>query len=117
MQPDGKILAQGTSTVSNDDSFVLARYQIAELGTGNFQSDSFKVYPNPFSESITIDNKDLNLMNATAELYDISGRKLSEYKLDGTSNSIQMDKNLSKGTYLLKLTSEGKSETVKITKQ
>lgn len=117
MQPDGKILAQGTSTVSNDDSFVLARYQIAELGTGNFQSDSFKVYPNPFSESITIENKDLNLMNATAELYDISGRKLSEYKLDGTSNSIQMDKNLSKGTYLLKLTSEGKSETVKITKQ
>ena len=68
IQSDYKILAQGSSTLSTDDSFILARYQIAELNSGSFQSSSFKVYPNPFSESITIENKNINLANASFEL-------------------------------------------------
>ena len=114
IQPDGKILCAGSIDFSIG---CMARLDINDLAASSFVPQSFSVYPNPFSESITIENKKLNLENAAVELYDISGRKLFEYKLDGTSNSIQMNKSLSKGNYLLKITSEEKSETIKIIKQ
>jgi uncharacterized delta-60 repeat protein len=117
IQPDGKILAQGSSTVSTDDSFIVARYQIAQLNTANFSSGLFTVYPNPVSNSLTIENKDLSVTNVTAELYDLSGRKLYECKLNGSSNSINWLNNLSGGNYLLRLTDSGKEEIIKIIKQ
>lgn len=114
IQPDGKFLCAGAIDFSIG---CLARLDIGDLSATSFATQSFSVYPNPFSETITIESKALNLENATVELYDISGRKLSEYRM-GTSNlTITIDKNLSKGNYLLKIISEGKTETIKIIKQ
>lgn len=114
IQPDGKYLCAGAIDYSVG---CLARLELEDLANGSFASDLFSVYPNPFSESITIESKKANPISAVAQLYDISGRKISEYRLEGISNTIQIDKNLSKGNYLLKFISEGKTETVKLIRQ
>lgn len=115
IQPDGKFLCAGSIDFTVG---CLARLIIGDLANNSFGNKLFSVYPNPFSESITIENKDLNLINATAELYDISGRKLSEYHLENTTDfAIPMNEHMAKGNYLLKITSEGKTETIKIIKQ
>ncbi|MES2409862.1 MAG: T9SS type A sorting domain-containing protein [Bacteroidota bacterium] len=115
--PDGKIIAEGYATVSNDDSFLLAKYISSGLANEDFASGVCKVYPNPFSESITIESNNLDLTTADIELFDINGRKLSEFILDGITNTIPMNKNLAKGNYLLKITNGGKTKTIKIIKQ
>ena len=115
---DGKILALGTSTVFNDDSFILAKYYVSELNNINFSQSKISIYPNPFSESITIESKQTSLLNTTVELYDISGKKLSNFIIDNSSIfTLPIDKNLSKGNYFLKVANEGKIETLKIIKQ
>lgn len=114
---DGKIVCVGLTDLNAIRITSLARYNYNELSNQFFATNSFSVYPNPFSESITIENEDINSENIKTELYDISGRKLSEYKLDGISTSIQMDQNLTKGNYLLKITGEGKSKTIQIVKK
>jgi uncharacterized delta-60 repeat protein len=116
IQNDGKILCSGS--IDNSVS-CLARLEIDNLSTNNFSKESISVYPNPFSESITIDSKSLNLQNSKVELYDISGRKLSNYQITETNSfKIPINENLSKGNYFLKVISEdGKTETIKIIKQ
>ena len=96
----------------------LARLETDNLSANSFVEKSFSVYPNPFSESITIESKDINLTNTTVRLYDINGRNLSKYQLQNIlSYTIPMNGDLAKGNYVLKITSEEKTETIKIIKQ
>jgi uncharacterized delta-60 repeat protein len=118
IQNDGKLLCAGSINQSSSVYVgCLARLQFDNLATNTLTNKSFTIYPNPFSESITIESKEVNLQNATLELYDSIGRKLSDFEIDSNNSTIQMDANLSKGNYFLKITNEGKSETVKIIKQ
>jgi uncharacterized delta-60 repeat protein len=114
IQNDGKFLCAGSIDFNIG---ALARFEYSNLSNSYFENKSFSVFPNPFSQSITIESKAINLQNSTIELYDISGRKLSDFAIESNNSTIQMDTNVSKGNYFLKITNEGKTETIKIVKQ
>ena len=96
----------------------LARLEVNDLLASSFEKQSFTIYPNPFSESITIESKNINLSNATVELYDINGRKLYEHERINTINTlITINEDLPKGNYFIKISSDGITQTVKIIKQ
>ena len=117
IQNDGKFLCAGGLS-DNSPTGCLARLQIDNLATNALTNKPLSIYPNPFSEYITIESKDLNLQNATIEIYDTTGRTLSTITAtDSTNFTIPTNKNLSKGAYFLKITNEGKTETVKMIKQ
>jgi len=67
----------------------------------------FSIYPNPFSENITIKVVNNGSTTYTIELYDVSGRSIMTQKdLTPVDNRIDLSLsgNLSQGTYFMKLT-------------
>jgi uncharacterized delta-60 repeat protein len=82
IQNDGKLLCSGVIYQSSSVYVgCLARLQFDNLATNTLTNKSFTIYPNPFSETITIESKEVNLQNATLELYDSIGRKLSDFEI------------------------------------
>lgn len=80
------------------------------LGLSSFKTSQLKVYPNP-----VIDGK-LNISSASTSekkvaIYSILGQKVMETKT--TSEPINVAK-LAKGSYVLKITEDGRSETKKL---
>lgn len=69
---------------------------------------SFLMYPNPTNDNVTISGTQGDFQ---AELYSISGAKIQTYYGNGTT---RLPLSLSSGMYLLKITSEGKSELKKL---
>ena len=116
IQSDGKILCSGSS---NSNIGCFSRYIIAPLSTTNFDSNNnITISPNPFTDSLTINTKDINLSMATIELYDISGRKISNFSTDNTTNfTFSINSNLSKGNYFLKITDQQTTKTFKLLKE
>ncbi|MBA2610692.1 MAG: T9SS type A sorting domain-containing protein [Bacteroidetes bacterium] len=91
---------------------------IVEIGANNA---SFKVFPNPASDNITLKMNEAKNIDVTIELFDAAGKLAlkqpanftkdkGEYKLNITS--------LARGVYALKVSSkEGSSQTLKILKE
>ena len=72
----------------------------------------FSIYPNPFSDVVNI----IGIYgNASFNLFTIDGKLIKQGKLE-ENNQINLN-DLSKGLYLLQLTSDGKTETKKIIKK
>ncbi|OAB75811.1 T9SS type A sorting domain-containing protein [Cochleicola gelatinilyticus] len=82
------------------------------LGTSDFSSDVFSVYPNPVKNNLQIRSA------APVELvtvYDVLGKAVLNAKPDAISPSIDMS-GLSSGAYLVKVTIGGTSKTIKVIK-
>lgn len=77
--------------------------------------ESVSIYPNPFSNSISIDNKDGSIRSM--KLIDLNGRVLSEMNQvnPGLVEMNQLEE-ISSGTYLLILSGENSSKTYKVIK-
>lgn len=76
MQPDGKIIACGTSLQSNDD-FALARY-IAELNLGiaeKTKKNRLNVYYNQYNNDLVVNGTE---DNGQLTVFDMIGNKISE---------------------------------------
>ncbi len=119
IQNDGKLLCSGEFITSSSSSVCMARLEIDNLSTTNFDSNNnITISPNPFKDSITISTKDINLSLATIELYDISGRKISNFTTENTNNfTFSINSNLSKGNYFLKITDQQTTQTFKLIKE
>lgn len=73
------------------------------------------VYPNPFNNSISVDNKDGVIQSL--KLVDLNGRVLSEMSnLNSGVVEINQLENLSSGTYFIVLSGENSSKTFKVIK-
>lgn len=84
----------------------------AQLNTTNFFNKSFKIYPNPFEDTITIDTK-LSIKNFS--IIDLIGKKIIDTESNEVLNS-EVAK-LNSGTYILQLRSvEGIIHNEKIIK-
>ncbi|MGL2966713.1 T9SS type A sorting domain-containing protein [Flavobacterium sp. XGLA_31] len=115
IQPDGKFLCAGVIDYSVG---CFARLDTNALSVNQPAAKLFSVYPNPFSESITIENQGKTLAKNRVELYDITGKKIFEYQSDESqSYTIPLQKELAKGNYLLKISNTEAAETLKIIKQ
>ena len=77
----------------------------AILGTSeaNRQKNTFKVYPNPASDFITISSEK---RISEISLFDLSGKQLNRIKTDKTEANIPVS-HLPKGTYIVQINSEG----------
>jgi uncharacterized protein (UPF0297 family) len=81
---------------------------------------SLSVHPNPFSESIRLELDHPGSNSAVIEIFDPAGRIMirTERELSPGRNTIPIDcRHLAAGVYSLRLTTGGKSTTVRIVKQ
>lgn len=84
------------------------------LGIDDFDlSSKFGIYPNPATNQVIIDVKELD--NANLEISDVNGRKLLTQKLNKTSNTVKID-HLTSGMYLFKINSNEGSAIAKVIK-
>lgn len=103
MKIDGVIYFDGTNVY------------FSTLGLVENPFENVSVYPNPFTSSISVDNKD-GLIRSM-KLIDLNGRILSEMSYV-QSGVVEMNtlETLSSGTYLLVLSGESSLKTVKVIK-
>ncbi|WP_297333649.1 T9SS type A sorting domain-containing protein [Flavobacterium sp.] len=83
------------------------------LSTESFDSAAFRYHPNPVKDVLT-----LNYSNAIENVvvYNLLGQSVLERS--GSSNAMQLDMaQLSAGTYIVKVTSQGAVKTIKVAKQ
>ena len=86
---------------------------VSTLGTDSQNEDNFRVFPNPFTESLNIELKS-TLFPLQVSVYDLTGKLVLE------PNIIQNKLNLlvlKSGIYLLKIESENSSEIKTIIRQ
>ena len=83
------------------------------LGTTKFEKSNLKVYPNPATSNITIE---ANSAIERVSVYNILGQEVLSKSPKANNTTLDIS-NLQKGTYLVKTTSEGKTETTKLIKK
>ncbi|PWJ43819.1 phosphodiester glycosidase family protein [Sediminitomix flava] len=81
------------------------------LGSDSSLGDDLKVFPIPFEDELTVSSKNIKLLQAI--VYDINGKQLLDFVNTKPSTNMKLDLGkLSKGVFLLKVSSE-KGEAVK----
>lgn len=94
------------------DDFKVQIVSPSQLGIADGFDDSFSVYPNPLNEELTILTA---LENYNIAIYNVQGQKVYENnKMSGTKN-ITLNQ-LTSGLYILKLTTQKVSKTIKLIK-
>ncbi|MFD2563963.1 glycoside hydrolase family 9 protein [Aquimarina rubra] len=76
---------------------------------------AFKVFPNPTNQILNIKFA-VSGSSSTIDIYSIQGKKILSKQLDTTESSIDIG-NLTPGLYMVKVTTNGQSDTTKIVKQ
>lgn len=120
-QSDNKILLAGYTEKSGGtyDS-AIARYTIdGNLGIDDFEnkSEKYSIFPNPFSESISVISHNSNNQKADIGIYSMDSKKIksiNNYVFDANQN-IHLG-HIAKGVYLLKISNQFTTEIIKIIK-
>ena len=116
-----------TPTVSGDYYFGFNAYSAANqfdllvddiavnttLATNQFGTNKFIVYPNPVKDILNI-SYDKNI--SSVKVYNLLGQEVIAKFLNSNQSQIDLS-NLLEGTYLVKVLSEGLTQTIKILKQ
>jgi hypothetical protein len=84
------------------------------LKSKNLQLGDVKMYPNPVKqgEKVTVQVPE-SMKGGTAILYDVDGKKISEYKIEGDSIEVETYK-LKNSTHLIKFQNNGTTYTRKL---
>ena len=85
------------------------------LGTNDFLSSKFSVYPNPVNNVINFTN-DQNAVVSTVEMADLNGRVIKSQKVNATEGEISVS-DLATGMYMMKITTDQGIAVKKIVKQ
>ena len=106
--------------------YIYYRLRIKEHGTADVFSQIvmvhireyavFSVYPQPASNSITLSLKDEAKENCMLELYDLSGKYISGYRLTSGTQTITLS-DLVSGTYIAKIINGGEISFGKIIRE
>lgn len=89
----------------------LGSHTLANLGTGNFDFNSFSIYPNPSNGHFTIQLKD-SAEASNVEILSILGQRIYS-KENSMSSSININ-NIQKGIYIVRITQGSKTSSKKI---
>lgn len=83
-----------------------------DLSTGSFDSANFKYYPNPVTDILTV-----SYSNSISEVvvYNLLGQQVLAAKPNATQTQMDLS-GLNTGTYMVKITSDEVSKTVKVVK-
>lgn len=85
------------------------------LGTNDFLSSKFSVFPNPVNNVINFSN-DQNAVVSTVEMTDLNGRTIKSMKVNATEGQISVS-DLATGMYMMKITTDQGIAVKKIVKQ
>jgi len=97
-------------------NFAMAYNLLETLGVEEqLLEKQFAIYPNPTDNVVNI-SFPKEVKNATAELFDIFGKRISEKMVTSLENTLMMS-NLAAGMYVLTITSEEKSNSFKVVKK
>ena len=116
-----------TPTVSGDYYFGFNAYSAANqfdllvddiavnttLAVSNFNNVKFTAYPNPVKDLLNI-NSDKTISKIS--IFNVLGQEVIAKSINANQSQIDMS-NLSQGTYMIKLVSEGLSKTIKVVKE
>ena len=92
--------------------FVISAYD-ASLGNNSFDNANFSYYPNPVKNTL---NLSYNQEISNVEVFNLLGQKVSSNVIN--ANAAQIDtSNLSKGAYMVKVTSNNQLKTIKVIKE
>ena len=83
------------------------------LSNGSFENNRFTAYPNPVKNNLTIRYNE-NISDVT--VFNLLGQQLFSRSINATEGKVDMS-NLSAGTYLVKVTSGDKVQTIKVIKE
>ena len=107
--------AHGVELYSTEGSSILSTTDF-QTTFDKSQQSTFRVFPNPAKNSITIENI-LGDPIEKIEIFNITGQKLREVKVDNSNSKISSSiENLNSGIYLIKVYSNNNTETIKIIK-
>lgn len=98
-----------TSIKFDPNYWLIEKHNIWTVGINeNEKPDNFLVYPNPTKDILTIISKNpQKLSGSEVEIYDISGKLISQHKLGLYQTNINV-KTLNKGLYLIKVVNKEK---------
>jgi ELWxxDGT repeat protein len=102
---NGKLYFEGDDGVSGNELYTL---DPATLSVEKVFKNTLQVFPNPTSDFINIPSE---YLNNEFKMYSILGKIVKEGKISSTQIKIS---DLSSGNYVLKITSDGKTESKKI---
>lgn len=85
------------------------------LGTNDFLSSKFSVYPNPVNNVINFSN-DQNAVVSSVDMTDLNGRVIKSLKVNATEGQISVS-DLATGMYMMKITTDQGIAVKKIVKQ
>ena len=88
-------------------------YKGTPLSTASFETSSIKIYPNPATTSLTIQ---ANSTIDNVSVYTLLGQEVLNKNPKANDTTLDIS-NLQKGAYIVKTTSEGKTETTKVLKK
>ena len=92
--------------------FVISAYD-ASLGNNSFDSSNFAYYPNPVKNTL---NLSYNQEISNVEVFNLLGQRVSSNVINANAAQIDMS-NLSKGAYMVKVTSNNQLKTIKVIKE
>ncbi len=85
----------------------------ASLANSSFDSTNFAYYPNPVKNILNLSyNKEIS----NVEVFNLLGQKVLSAKLNSTDAQIDMS-GVSNGAYMVKVTSDNQTKTIKVIKQ
>jgi len=89
------------------------------LSINNSNSNNLNVYPNPFTNNISIQMPNITAKSVDVEIVDITGKIIySENVLTNSENEVNVNaNNLTKGIYILKILNDNQVFTKKIIKE
>ncbi len=106
MQADGNLVIAGTTALPNHDAYnvTVARVMHWEdeetAGFKQMTANQMTVYPNPATTELNINFEEQ--IPSTVELWDVYGRKVCEWNLEGSAQKLSIPSDVSSGTYFLK---------------
>jgi uncharacterized delta-60 repeat protein len=117
--PDGKLLATGITDYSDGtvgiDYVTIARFNSVTLGTNVFNKENVTVYPNPTQNKVYFDNSNSQYSNVS--VYNYLGQEVGNQK-EMFVNNQEIDLSIyAIGIYILKLSNENESVSVKVVRE
>lgn len=100
-------------TFSNSETFDLLVYPDAALSVNSNTFESFKYYPNPVINALTIEAKNTI---SNVRVYNIVGQQIQLLTPNSLSSTINMD-DLNKGVYFVTVSIDGAEQTFKVIKK